>query len=369
MQQKNPKTDIPLLCPGQKVVSAISTPREKGLLALDSLQPLDDDLAFILLHVAGGGIAQVTFQIVTLVQYGWLLPTACGHGTLSAQGRPGVVHFTAWELEAKSVVLVLHGRPHRQTGAVAETVSGLFGEICRVVAGADCRRTYRILISRHVRQIRRAVLPREIEAVGVGQFCRRRPKKVVLWNPTWRGGGIRCSYVDLFLLVVAAGFATHLGRRHAHGHSDRYVDQIVPDANSGPSGQFERSVIGLFERFDHVPRLALHDGNLPCEHAFFEIGVQREHPPQSQLSLAPPGGRGEQGKEVFSSPFRKGLSDKGHGKEEPAERETPPLATVSRKKKQPATSTYSVGVLPGPRQTVVNGPYSYRALCFFPSSG
>jgi len=43
------------------------TPGKDRFLALDRLQPLDDDFPFVLLHVACGRVSQIAFEVVAFV--------------------------------------------------------------------------------------------------------------------------------------------------------------------------------------------------------------------------------------------------------------------------------------------------------------
>jgi hypothetical protein len=52
------------------------TPSENRFLALDGFQSFDDDFPFVLLHVTGGRVAQITFEVVAFIEDGRLLATA-----------------------------------------------------------------------------------------------------------------------------------------------------------------------------------------------------------------------------------------------------------------------------------------------------
>lgn len=54
-----------------------SAPSEDRLLALDGLQPFDDDFPFVLLHVACSGVAQVAFEVVAFIEDLGRLATTC----------------------------------------------------------------------------------------------------------------------------------------------------------------------------------------------------------------------------------------------------------------------------------------------------
>jgi hypothetical protein len=88
-------------------------------------------------------------------------------------------------------------------------------------------------------------------------------------------------------------------------------------------------VVRGFERFDHVPGLAFHDGDLAREHALFEIRVLGKDASEGDLSFAPPLLAGEEREEVVAGFLGKGLADEGDGEEEPAKGEASPLEHLS----------------------------------------
>ena len=80
----------------------------------------------------------------------------------------------------------------------------------------------------------------------------------------------------------------HFFGRSAHGNRHWDIDQVVPDADAIAAGEFERSVVWSLERFDDVPGLAFHDGDLAGEHALFEIGIELEAIAELDLRVGPP---------------------------------------------------------------------------------
>ena len=102
-----------------------------------------------------------------------------------------------------------------------------------------------------------------------------------------RNGSVCSGYIHFFFFLDAMlslvrlvglcyGGSAHLFTGSTERDSDWNVHQIIPNTDSIPPGEFQRSVVGCFQSFNDVPGLPFHDGHLSGEHAVFEIRVDFE---------------------------------------------------------------------------------------------